>query len=165
MKKIAFAAAVALLGLGSPAVAQDSDFDSRQMIPYFTKTNLETIAAQLEPTKTEWRQIGDGEESLVITLPSGLIVIAKAAGCGSGRCVGLSLTALWQKKETQSDAEVHDALATFNDTAVPTAFLQRNGVIAMTHYVIADYGIPQGNIVVMLEVFDAYGQRLSEILR
>ena len=79
MKKIAFAAAVALLGLGSPAVAQDSDFDSREMIPYFTKTNLETIAAQLEPTKTEWRQIGDGEESLVITLPSGLIVIAKAA--------------------------------------------------------------------------------------
>lgn len=164
MKKLALAAAVASLGLGTPALAQDSGFDSREMIPYFTKTNLETIAAQLEPTKTEWRQFGDGEQSLAITMPSGAIVLVKPTACGSGRCVGLSITALWQKQAGQSDADIHERLAIFNDTAVPSASLYSSGIIALTHYVIADYGIPQGNIVVTLNVFDTYAQRLAQVI-
>lgn len=164
MKKIAFAAAVALLGLGSPAVAQDSDFDSRQIIPNFTKPNLEAIAAQLEPTKTEWRRFGDGEDALAITMQSGAIILVKPAACGTGGCVGLAITALWQKQEGQSDALIHERLAAFNDTAVPSASLYTNGIIALTHYVIADFGIPQGNIVVTLNVFDTYAQRLADII-
>lgn len=162
MKKLAIATAAALLTIGTPAVAQVTSFNPRTVIPHFDKESLDRIAAQVGPSKTEWRQIGDGEQTLVITMESGVMILVKPSGCGSGRCVGLSLTGLWQKDEGESDASIHAKLAEFNDTAVPTAFLYSNGLIALTQYVIADYGMPQGNIVETLKVFDAYAQRLSQ---
>ena len=148
-------------------LAHGDDFDEQHIIREFSPATLQPVLAELGATNIE--QDRNGAEALYLTaeLQTGLIVILTPSACTEApmpKCRGLSLGAIFEAPADKPAAAIDARLAGFNRDAIGKAVRLDERSVMYRDYIIADYGIAQGNVRVALQVFEQHAVRMREYL-
>ncbi len=123
--------------------------------------SLETLSGILTEMGFQYAQQSTPNNTtmLRVTGPSGLIFFIEPRACNSGRCVGLSMNALYQR----SNPYAYEEINAYNDRYVFMKSMRLNdGSALLSRYVTADFGIPRGNIAINITVFNNLASRFPE---
>lgn len=156
MHRILSALAVLMTGLfAMPALAQSnaigpsaSDNQMREMLPNF---DIETIAPVLSRTGAQVQQIDmAGTPALGVKHRSGAVFILSPTACNktTGKsCAGLQMIAIFNYNVDPVTANTYN-----KGPNIAKISVSQNEVL-MYHYIIADYGMPAGNLAITSDVF------------
>ena len=140
----------AVLALAAPAAAQQAA--SSTLVTSFTPNVLSAAIAAVGGKQSEAKV--EGVKSFyTLTLASGIPVVAYFGDCQAQQCKTLILVASLAKPADRTLDQLDELLRTVNNN-VPAAKVFRVGdKVIVQGYVVADYGITQGNLQTQLKVF------------
>jgi uncharacterized low-complexity protein len=139
-----------VLALAAPAAAQQGS--SSTLVTAFTPSVLAAAITAIGGKQGEARVDG-GKSFYTITLASGIPVVGYFGDCQAQQCKTLILVASLAKPADRSVEQLDELLRTVNNN-VPAAKVFRVGdKVLVQGYVVADYGITQGNLQTQLKVF------------
>ncbi len=143
-----------------PPQAQQGQMDPAQMVPGFTPDVLVGVLGAMG-YRTELRTLEDGTTAVRAQSPEGIILFLEPRACNSGTCVGLQYRAFFRRDEpyTLQDVNLYNQRYAFMKS-----ILLEDGRAYLGRYIIADYGIPLGNIAVNTSVFTALAAQFGEIV-
>ncbi len=137
----------------APLAAQ-SDFSNETMLTEFSIENVQPALRAAGAEELTETQTKDGDAQLRARFSDGRIIVATPRACtGGNNCRGLSMRAFWRPDPDRSPAEVQAIVNEYNDIAVAFGLVTNDNWIRLSYYIIADYGMPQGNLRVSTRVF------------
>ncbi len=159
----------ALLGPSAAhaTLADPSAFDDRHVIREFSPETLRPVLSELKAGDIEQARNSADALYLSARMPSGLIVILTPSACSEAMptvCRGLSMGAIFENPKGKPAADIDAALGIFNKSGIGTAFRLDESSVMYRDYLVADYGIAQGNVRIALQVFASYALQMREFL-
>ena len=156
---LAFVAAVGLCLASAVSSAQALD-DPRRVLNGFQLADMQNVGAEIG-YQTEVVRGNDDSIFLKYTTGEGNVFFVAPAVCDQTTCYGLDIYTFFG-----SDAGVPlSALNFFNYYRAFTKTFSQNGTIILSRYIIADFGIPKGNIASNLTNFVGVAKDFDTFLR
>ncbi len=148
MKKLMIAAVLGGAALCAPAALAQVD-TPEQIVASFAIPDLNGLLDELG-YEHEAGTLPSGAAVIRVTAPDGLAFYLQPRACDADRCAGLSITAAFRGPAPFDPAMI---------TAYNLRYVFMKGVLLpdggalLGRYIIADYGIPRGNIAVNIAAF------------
>tara|TARA_B100001765_G_C19461116_1_gene319310 strand:- start:60 stop:566 length:507 start_codon:yes stop_codon:yes gene_type:complete len=138
----------------APAGAQ-AGFQNEATLSSFSVENVQPALRAAGATSMRIETSASGSRYVAATFSNNrtLVVAPRACDDNGSNCVGLSIRAFWSKRESMSVDVARKVIEQFNDTAVAGGTLLNGKTVLLSHYLIGDYGMPQGNVRVATIVF------------
>lgn len=140
--------AALLLAGAVPAAAQNADVaNPRGILP---NVDVDTILPLIKETGGVTQIVDDGKGRFITANYDGIYMNFYPSSCEEGEkgCKGLEIGVSINRSEVKlTDAELARRINAFHDRYVISRVLvSGNGNIALTRYMIADFGLPRGNL-------------------
>lgn len=144
--KILTMIATAMTAISSAALAQPAVSDPSTVLPHVGFSSIEAVIRAVDPTVS---YSGEGQNRKMLLSAGDIDVQLSQNACNQmGTCAGLILMS--HLNETGS----LDMINKFNATTpAARAFINDQGKVTLMHYIIGDFGVTKGSLVVNIGAF------------